>query len=133
MLFNGFFRDRSSSGRARRRSRRIVPRHTAAHALEVLEARLPLAFNVTTTTLTTTPPTFAYNITITDQVDANGFGRDIYLARFDSGVPLIKVADKMCNLRDLHDSPLKHWTVERRQRYRQWATDVVTALPLGGH
>jgi guanosine-3',5'-bis(diphosphate) 3'-pyrophosphohydrolase len=49
------------------------------------------------------------------------------------GAALIKVADKICNLRDLHDSPPKHWTVERRQRYRQWASDVVAALPLGRH
>jgi guanosine-3',5'-bis(diphosphate) 3'-pyrophosphohydrolase len=49
------------------------------------------------------------------------------------GAALIKVADKICNLRDLRDSPPKHWTAERRQRYRQWASDVVTALPLGRH
>ena len=49
------------------------------------------------------------------------------------GAALIKVADKICNLRDLRDSPPKHWTAERGQRYRQWASDVVTALPLGRH
>jgi guanosine-3',5'-bis(diphosphate) 3'-pyrophosphohydrolase len=49
------------------------------------------------------------------------------------GAALIKVADKIGNLRDLRDSPPKHWTAERRQRYRQWASDVVTALPLGRH
>jgi len=72
-----------------------VPRHDVAFSPEVLEARLPLAYNITTTTLTsdTSPPTFAYNITIDDQVDSNGFGRDIYLTRFDSGSPLVKIAD----------------------------------------
>lgn len=49
------------------------------------------------------------------------------------GAALIKIADKICNLRDLRDSPPKQWTAERRQRYRQWASDVVTALPLGRH
>ena len=49
------------------------------------------------------------------------------------GAALIKVADKICNLRDLRASPPKHWTAERRQRYQQWASDVVTALPLGRH
>ena len=49
------------------------------------------------------------------------------------GAALIKVADKICNLRDLRDSPPKQWTAERRQRYRRWASDVVTALPLGRH
>ncbi len=95
MLFDGFFRGRSLAGRSRRRGRRTVPRHDVAFSPEVLEPRLPLAYNITTTTLTsgTTPPTFAYNITIDDQVDSNGFGRDIYLARFDSGTPLVKIAD----------------------------------------
>ena len=46
---------------------------------------------------------------------------------------LIKVADKICNLRDLSNSPPKHWTVERRQNYQRWASDVVTALPLCSH
>jgi guanosine-3',5'-bis(diphosphate) 3'-pyrophosphohydrolase len=49
------------------------------------------------------------------------------------GAALIKVADKICNLRDLKSSPPKHWTVERRQSYPQWAKEVVTALPLRGH
>jgi hypothetical protein len=67
-----------------------------AFSPEVLEARLPLAYNITTTTLTSDdngPLTFAYNITIDDRVDSNGFGRDVYLTRFDSGTPLVKVAD----------------------------------------
>ena len=96
MLFNGFFRGRSLAGRSRRRGRRTVPRHDMAFSPEVLEARLPLAYNITTTTLTSDdngPLTFAYNITIDDRVDSNGFGRDVYLTRFDSGTPLVKVAD----------------------------------------
>jgi hypothetical protein len=93
MLFDGFFRGRSLAGRSRRRGRRTVPRRDVAFSPEVLEARLPLAYNITATTLTTTPETFAYNITIDDQVDSSGFGRDIYLARFDSGTPLVKIAD----------------------------------------
>ena len=93
MLFDGFFRGRSLAGRSRRRGRRTVPRHDVAFSPEVLESRLPLAYNITATTLTTTPETFAYNITIDDQVDSSGFGRDIYLARFDSGTPLVKIAD----------------------------------------
>ncbi len=68
-------------------------RQDRAFAPEVLESRLALAYNITTTTLTTTPATFAYNITIDDQVDSSGFGRDIYLTRFDSGSPLVKIAD----------------------------------------
>jgi guanosine-3',5'-bis(diphosphate) 3'-pyrophosphohydrolase len=46
---------------------------------------------------------------------------------------LIKVADKICNLRDVRNTPPKHWTVERRQKYRHWAGDVVAGLPIGSH
>ena len=96
MLFSDFFRGRSLGGRARQRSRRTLPRYGRAFSPERLEARLPLAFNITTTTLTSDddgPLTFAYNITIDDQVDSQGFGRDIFLSRFDSGTPLVKIAD----------------------------------------
>ena len=93
MLFNGFFRDRSSSVRAVRRSRRTVARHAAAHPPEVLESRLALAFDVTITPLTTSPATFAYNITVDDLVDTSGFGRDVYMSRLDSGARQVKVAD----------------------------------------
>lgn len=68
-------------------------RQERAFSPEVLESRLALAYNITQTTLTTSPATFAYNITIDDQVDSNGYGRDIYLTRFDSGTPLVKIAD----------------------------------------
>jgi guanosine-3',5'-bis(diphosphate) 3'-pyrophosphohydrolase len=43
---------------------------------------------------------------------------------------LIKVADKICNLRDLRSSPPKAWSRERRQRYGEWATAVVSRLLL---
>jgi guanosine-3',5'-bis(diphosphate) 3'-pyrophosphohydrolase len=46
---------------------------------------------------------------------------------------LIKVADKICNLRDVRNTPPKHWTVERRRNYQRWASEVVLALPLGKH
>jgi hypothetical protein len=49
------------------------------------------------------------------------------------GAVLIKVADKLCNLRDLLASSPKHWTAGPRQEYRQWASKVVAALPLGRH
>jgi guanosine-3',5'-bis(diphosphate) 3'-pyrophosphohydrolase len=45
------------------------------------------------------------------------------------GAALIKVADKICNLRDLRDSPPKHWTVKRKRNYCDWAMKVVTRLP----
>jgi len=49
------------------------------------------------------------------------------------GAALIKVADKICNLRDLKKSPPKQWTRERRRQYRAWAIEVVRSLPLTRH
>jgi guanosine-3',5'-bis(diphosphate) 3'-pyrophosphohydrolase len=49
------------------------------------------------------------------------------------GAALIKVADKICNLRDLAQSPPKHWTVERKGQYIEWAREVVRALPIPRH
>lgn len=53
--------------------------------------------------------------------------------RKSKGAALIKVADKLCNLRDLRQSPPKHWTVERKGQYVEWAREVVNALPIPGH
>ena len=49
------------------------------------------------------------------------------------GAAVIKVADKLCNLRDLRRSPPKRWTVERKGNYIEWARDVVRALPIPRH
>lgn len=49
------------------------------------------------------------------------------------GAALIKTADKICNLRDLGQSPPTHWTVERKGKYIEWARDVVCALPISRH
>ena len=49
------------------------------------------------------------------------------------GAALIKVADKICNLRDLAGSPPKRWTEGRRRKYIEWACDVVAALPIKRH
>jgi len=41
---------------------------------------------------------------------------------------LVKLADKIHNLRDLHDNPPPAWSAERRRDYCQWAKRVVDAL-----
>ena len=41
---------------------------------------------------------------------------------------LVKLADKICNLRDMLSAPPKDWPVERKQAYFQWAEDVVVGL-----
>ena len=42
---------------------------------------------------------------------------------------LVKLADKICNLRDVATSPPDRWTLERRQEYFDWARQVVDGLP----
>jgi len=41
---------------------------------------------------------------------------------------LVKLADKICNLRDIAHSPPERWDLERRQRYFDWARQVVDGL-----
>jgi guanosine-3',5'-bis(diphosphate) 3'-pyrophosphohydrolase len=42
---------------------------------------------------------------------------------------LVKLADKICNLRDVASSPPDRWTLERRREYFDWARQVVEGLP----
>jgi len=41
---------------------------------------------------------------------------------------LVKLADKICNLRDIAKSPPADWSLERKQEYFDWAKSVVDAL-----
>lgn len=41
---------------------------------------------------------------------------------------LVKLADKICNLRDIASSPPADWSVERKREYFDWAKAVVDAL-----
>jgi guanosine-3',5'-bis(diphosphate) 3'-pyrophosphohydrolase len=41
---------------------------------------------------------------------------------------LVKLADKICNLRDMASSPPFDWTLERQQEYFDWAKAVVDSL-----
>lgn len=38
---------------------------------------------------------------------------------------LIKIADKIANIRDVAHAPPQEWTVERRRAYLDWAADVI--------
>ena len=42
---------------------------------------------------------------------------------------LVKLADKICNLRDIANSPPTDWPLARRQEYFDWAKRVVDGLP----
>jgi guanosine-3',5'-bis(diphosphate) 3'-pyrophosphohydrolase len=41
---------------------------------------------------------------------------------------LVKLADKISNLRDVSDSPPHDWSLERRREYFDWAQQVVNGL-----
>jgi guanosine-3',5'-bis(diphosphate) 3'-pyrophosphohydrolase len=41
---------------------------------------------------------------------------------------LVKLADKICNLRDVAESPPANWDLQRRQEYFEWARRVVDGL-----
>ncbi len=41
---------------------------------------------------------------------------------------LVKLADKICNVRDMKDNPPANWETLRRQAYFDWAAQVVAGL-----
>jgi guanosine-3',5'-bis(diphosphate) 3'-pyrophosphohydrolase len=41
---------------------------------------------------------------------------------------LVKLADKICNLRDIIASPPQDWTLQRKQEYFAWANEVGAGL-----
>jgi guanosine-3',5'-bis(diphosphate) 3'-pyrophosphohydrolase len=41
---------------------------------------------------------------------------------------LVKLADKICNLRSMISSPPQRWSIERRRAYFDWAREVVDQL-----
>lgn len=43
----------------------------------------------------------------------------------------VKLADKLCNVRDVSQSPPTHWSIERRMDYIAHAEAVVRRLPSG--
>jgi len=49
-------------------------------------------------------------------------------AKSSRGAKLVKLADKICNLRDMIASPPATWKLERRREYFDWAKTVVDQL-----
>jgi guanosine-3',5'-bis(diphosphate) 3'-pyrophosphohydrolase len=41
---------------------------------------------------------------------------------------LVKLADKICNLRDMHTTPPVGWSVEKQREYFDWARGVVAGM-----
>ena len=49
-------------------------------------------------------------------------------AKSSQRAKLVKLADKICNLRDIKASPPPDWPLERRREYFDWAKSVVDGL-----
>ncbi|MGB5309666.1 MAG: HD domain-containing protein [Arenicellales bacterium] len=51
-----------------------------------------------------------------------------HAATLSDEAKLVKLADKICNLRDVADNPPAGWGIERRQEYFDWAMAVIDGL-----
>jgi guanosine-3',5'-bis(diphosphate) 3'-pyrophosphohydrolase len=56
----------------------------------------------------------------------------VHAAGLSSEAKLVKLADKICNLRDVAERPPAKWDLERRREYFDWARRVVDRL-RGAH
>lgn len=48
--------------------------------------------------------------------------------RLSSEAKLVKLADKICNLRDILASPPVHWPLQRQQAYFDWSAQVIAGV-----
>ena len=51
-----------------------------------------------------------------------------HAAHLSSRAKLVKLADKICNIRDVATTPPADWPLQRRQEYFDWAKQVVEGL-----
>ena len=51
-----------------------------------------------------------------------------HAAQLSDGAKLVKLADKICNLRDVAERPPAKWDLQRRQEYFEWAKQVIDGL-----
>ena len=55
-----------------------------------------------------------------------------HAASISHGAKLVKLADKICNLRDVVERPPAKWDLQRRREYFEWAKNVVDRM-RGAH
>lgn len=51
-----------------------------------------------------------------------------HAAHISDRAKLVKLADKICNLRDVASSPPADWSIERKREYFDWARSVVDQM-----
>ena len=52
----------------------------------------------------------------------------VHAAGLSAGAKLVKLADKICNLRDVAMRPPAKWDLQRRREYFDWARQVIDGL-----
>ena len=52
----------------------------------------------------------------------------VHAAGLSAGAKLVKLADKICNLRDVAERPPAKWDLDRRREYFEWAKRVIDGL-----
>ena len=48
-----------------------------------------------------------------------------HAAHISRSAKLVKLADKICNLRDMLEYPPQDWPIERKREYFDWAKKVI--------
>jgi len=69
---------------------------------------------------------------VTDDKSLPGPARKLmqidHAAHISEKAKRVKLADKICNLRDVASTPPTHWPIERRREYFDWAKSVIDRL-----
>lgn len=52
----------------------------------------------------------------------------LHAAHISPAAKLVKLADKICNLRDMIEQPPHDWPLQRRQEYFDWAREVIDGV-----
>jgi guanosine-3',5'-bis(diphosphate) 3'-pyrophosphohydrolase len=55
----------------------------------------------------------------------------VHASQLSTRARLVKLADKICNLRDVSQRPPADWSIERRREYFDWAKRVIDGLRDG--
>jgi guanosine-3',5'-bis(diphosphate) 3'-pyrophosphohydrolase len=51
-----------------------------------------------------------------------------HATHLSTSAKLVKLADKICNLRDIQGSPPKGWSIDRKRKYFDWAKKVIDQI-----
>jgi GTP diphosphokinase / guanosine-3',5'-bis(diphosphate) 3'-diphosphatase len=101
--------------------------HDTVEDTETSEAELRAAFG---------PEVTAVVMEVTDDKSLHKAERKrlqiVHAGELSSRAKLVKLADKICNLRDISGSPPAGWSLERKREYFDWAKQVVDGL-RGSH